>query len=337
MKKAATGLIIGGSLVFAAGACIYAASAMNRRHPMAEDTVYIDTVSGMKIDTSGVDIKITAGDENSVYYHVTEDRTPDIDVKDGVLTVKIKDKNPYNNIVFFSINNNKDIVEITLDSDTLENVKLCSGSGDIEFNDISFGGYVEAGSGEIEISGCRSGNDITLKTGSGDMELVDCKFGKLTKEQKSGEFKAENVEAGNTSLTAGSGDITLKNCTFGDVVKSQGSGEFKAENITAGIMELTAGSGDTTLTDFTARKVIHESSSGELDAETSQYCDFDITAHSGDVSLKVPGDEDSYNFDLKVSSGDINLTRDDEYSRDNSAANTIKTHTSSGNIDINFR
>ena len=195
----------------------------------------------------------------------------------------------------------KNIIEITVAKDELKNISAKTGSGDLELEDLSFEGAVETKSGDISIEDC-SGSSLKLGTGSGDIEMNDCSFDKLN--------------------------------------KKQGSGDAELTDVTSDEMVLTAKSGSTDLRDCKTGSFSHQSSSGDLKVSGSEMDTADIKAKSGDVELKLNNSRSSFDYELKVSSGDIKFggskIGECSYNENNNAGKAFKAETSSGNIELSF-
>ena len=297
MGKAIRNILIGSAVLACMGAGLFGVYAAENDRGTVTDTVSVDSFDKLDIDTSGTDIIIKEGSSNSVSYRVKKKREPVINENDGRLTVKTKALTTHFNFLSWD----KEYIEITLDKDTLENVTLDTGSGDVNIEGISLGGKIKGGSGDLMLSGCRGGRDVVIERGSGDIKLEDCEFGKLSKEQGSGDLAADNVTADTAALKSSSGSTSLSSCNIGTIKHKSGSGDITGKDMT-------------------------------LDST-------DIETSSGEVTLMLSGSESGHDYDLSASSGDIIVGGNkisNNYTEDNGAGNTIRVKTSSGDIGIDF-
>lgn len=158
---------------------------------------------------------------------------------------------------------------------------------------------LDASSGDITVNGVNIEGRIDLSSGS--MQIRDTESKDLELSASSGHINLENADLKELSLDVSSGDINLKSCKI-DKIKGDSS------------------SGEMTFDDIKADKI-------------------DLNSSSGDIVLNIRGDEEDYSFDIDTSSGDIKIgdkKMEDRYESGSNKSKSIKTETSSGDVNISF-
>lgn len=197
-------------------------------------------------------------------------------------------------------------VHATVHAPRTSNVRIRTGSADIdghgEFGDTT----VESGSGDLELDTIRTGD---LKTGSGDIELDRC-HDRLEVKSGSGDVMVDDI-GGVADMVAGSGDLVLGSAG-GDVKAKTGSGDIVVKSC-GGHLDVLAGSGDLLI------KRIHH---GTLAAKTG----------SGDVMVGIAGGTAAL-LDVSTVSGDVTSELDASDAPDDGAPTVeIQIRTGSGDV-----
>ncbi|MBO4901985.1 MAG: DUF4097 family beta strand repeat protein [Lachnospiraceae bacterium] len=264
---------------------------------MQEKTVSLDAFDSIVLDVSSADIMIKTGDSYSLTYRTPEDREPE--VKQSGSEVRIK-QNIDNRLVFtFFSNIEGERFILTVPKDSKE-----------------YQLTVDATSGDIVVDKVAVSGRITLS--SGDVALRDFDGGRLNLQGTSGDLEVDGVNMNTLYVKTSSGDMSVQNGTIGD-------------------LSLAATSGDINLGKVTSDTFTFDLSSGDVDLIDSKISQIRGAVTSGDVDMRLLGNEKDYDYDLSVTSGDIEINgdeKDEHYIRDEGCANKITVSTTSGDIDI---
>ena len=160
-----------------------------------------EKLTDISIDMNAADINIDYGNTFSVDASFPEKYAPDVELRNGKLTVSqkqsIKNMNGFDGFQL-------DIV-IPKDAD-LKTIKLDIAAGDIDINDIKFEKLeLDANAGDIDINNITS-EKINIDANAGDINVMDCTVDKIDL----------NVNAGDVDVTGNYGKIDC-NCDMGDV------------------------------------------------------------------------------------------------------------------------
>jgi DUF4097 and DUF4098 domain-containing protein YvlB len=133
------------------------------------------------------------------------------------------------------------------------------------------------------------------------------------------------------ALESSSGDLKVSGVPAGADLKSS-SGDIEVHNV-GGALTMESSSGDLEAQALTATTVSTHSSSGSVDLDfANQPNSVDAESSSGDVTIRIPPGTDPYKVDTETSSGEkVTNVRSAP-----SATRTIKAHTSSGDVTIEY-
>ncbi len=153
-----------------------------------------------------------------------------------------------------------------------------------------------------------------------------------------------NTYSQNVSAKASSGDIKIENFNVTSLKCRTSSGDIDLKSINVENTTLHTSSGDITCVNFEGN-LDASTSSGDafIDCATLSNSNMDVKSSSGDIEFKLPEDS-QFNFKAKTSSGDITtefpiavlgtMSRKNFEGKIGDSNNTIKTRTSSGDIEI---
>lgn len=176
-----------------------------------------------------------------------------------------------------------------------------------------------ATSGDFTIDGINVSGSI-VRT-SGDLLLHDCDGGDLEVKATSGEMNFTNVNLNSLKTKTSSGDMRLENVTVKSLSVEKTSGLLYGSNVKAEEIYTKATSGDTEMHDLTADRI-------------------DCKVTSGEMILDMAGNADDYDFDLKVTSGDIVINgneKENDFLKETGSDKKIKVDATSGDIGISIR
>jgi DUF4097 and DUF4098 domain-containing protein YvlB len=188
------------------------------------------------------------------------------------------------------------------------NLRIESGSADVEGRGRYGVVHVDSGSGDVELEQIASGE---LRAGSGDVDIQRI-IATVRVKTGSGDVKLGPV-GGSVDVMAGSGDVVLD--SVGEGVKAKtGSGDILLKSA-SGRVDALAGSGDV---------VIRRIDQGEIFAKTG----------SGDVTVGVTRGTAAY-LDIQTVTGDVRSSLDStEQPHDGDATVTINVVSGTGDVDL---
>jgi hypothetical protein len=176
-------------------------------------------------------------------------------------------------------------VDYTVDVPPETDVRITTGSGDIEVRDVDGPVRVRTGSGDVEVRSVRAA--VEVGTGSGDIRI--------------GEVR------GDVDVRVGSGDVRLE-AVLGRVTVRTGSGDLTVDRV-EGTVEFATGSGDVTLTDI-AGDLRGRTGSGDVILRVRQVPTgrtWDLKTGSGDVEVTLP---QTAHFEVDAATGAGRVTVD---------------------------
>ncbi|MDP9317628.1 MAG: DUF4097 domain-containing protein [Actinomycetota bacterium] len=190
------------------------------------------------------------------------------------------------------------------------NLKIDTGSADLEARGRFAQANVNSGSGDIEIEQIASGD---LKAGSGDVDVENV-VASVKVKTGSGDVKLGPI-GGSGDIMAGSGDVVL-DAVEGSLKVKTGSGDvvLKAGGVRVDAM---AGSGDLLIQHVNRGEVLAKTGSGDVTIGVAQgtAAYLDIQTVTGDVTSSLDSTESPLDGDATVAinvisgSGDVVLQR----------------------------
>ena len=284
-----------------------------------KEKVIAESFDGIEIEETDGDVYIGFSDDDKchVVYPDSQDKTYEIGVTNGILTVSTQREG----FTMFSFRTPK--LQILLPEETYASLEAQAGSGDIRIaNGFVFDtAKIETGSGEIE-----SRADVTqsfeAKASSGDVDVAGLNRGTAVISTHSGDILAGAIKNDTLTVTATSGDIELNGIVTGTLRAKAGSGEIKAATVEADDVEITTSSGDIECADMKTgtlttkansgqtdlHRVLvdgllkHDSGSGEIEADATDAGEIEIRVNSGDVELELLSDRF---YEIKTNSGSV--------------------------------
>ncbi len=284
---------------------------------MVEDTISINSVDTIYVNTTSPDVNIILGEKNEVHYILPDYIIPEIKEENGKLSVVTKaDVNFRVNMGYVQ----KMVIDITVDEATLKTLDVKVTSGDVNISDINIKGSITASSGDITINSSIDGEDLDITLTSGACKINDCKFNDVKIGGTSGNLKFYNCENDNMEIKYTSGELYFENCK---------AKTLKTENT----------SGDNNIKDCEFESVSHKTTSGEFKADRLTANDINAHSTSGEIRIELVGDENDYNYSLETTSGDIKVGMakiDGDYERDDGCDKNISANATSGDIVVSF-
>lgn len=182
---------------------------------------------------------------------------------------------------------------------------------------------VDAGSGEVRITGTNGNVDVTNDFGAVTVENID---GRLTIHTRSGQVEAISINAGeeNIELNSGFGKVRLEKARAAAVTMNSNSGTLELSDVRAsGRIELFTDFGDAIFTDGSAEQLSIETKSGRVDlTRITLNQDLTVKDNFGSIELEqVKADS----YDLYTKSGSITI---------DGAAGNVKAHSDFGSVTL---
>lgn len=270
IRKYITTAVLTAAVAIGTTACAFT------QEDVKEDTVPLESVSGLDVDLMSTDITIKLGSENKVYYKVYESLAPTVAQNGEKLSIRSgKGRNTR-----MSSDKKDNYIEVTLDKKELGDIDIEASSGDITVDGFDISGKIKTSSGDIEISNIANGKDIAIEASSGKVELEHCNFKTVNKKTSSGDCKFNDVKADRFVLEAESGDTDISGSEISDIESESSSGNVDI--------------------DLNGKR---------------EDCNFDISVESGGIKINGGRYEDGFtennNADntikIKTTSGDIEI------------------------------
>lgn len=252
---------------------------------MAKAELEAENVDEVRVEGSFVDVYVKSGEK--VYFSGIiegngddDDYRFEADIVGSTLVVKVVSSNKSYNL------KNRRITESRIDITVKDGVKLDidNSSGDINVANLRAAeSKIEASSGDVTLRSIVA--NLEVETSSGDID-IDGLVGDSEIESTSGDQSLYDLK-GDIRTQASSGDITVS--------KFDGSLDIEA---TSGDIQLRGGEGSLEV----------RTTSGEIEGRDILLTgDASFDATSGDVEIDFENDLDDLSFDLRATSGDLEV------------------------------
>lgn len=237
---------------------------------VSADTVSLDEFDTAKLDLTIMDVTVEEGEEAGIHYECSKRQLiPEINVSDGVLTVK--QKQSHNDINF-----GKTVCKMILTVPAgvkLEKFEVGTSTGDVKINDIE-------------------GQELAVFLSTGDLKMENCMFDKAEISGNTGDIKITTCNMTDIKISDNTGDIKLSDCTFGngnegDIIISDNTGDVLVEGIDDLKLyetDLTTDIGDITINGKTYDKK-HYFEDALLSSDSENHRRFTVSTNIGDVNV----------------------------------------------------
>ncbi len=200
-------------------------------------------------------------------------------------------------------------------------LRVRTGSGTVQVENVAGPVRATTGSGDIELSGIAG--DAELTTGSGDVHARDL-GGRIELRTGAGDVRLDRI-GGSLRATTGTGDVTVADAR-GNVSIRTGRGDVRLER-PAGDVRVTTGAGDVTVIGAPGEGAYWEIHTGAgdvlLELPPTANGTLRATTHAGDISSQLPLAEEERGhhrlrgrlgsggarIEIDTGVGDINLRR----------------------------
>ena len=244
-----------------------------------------EAFENISINTSTADIKLIpcAESESRVVCYERDKLTHSVTVKDGTLSVELKDTREWYDHIGIYWEAPK--IDVYIPAGQYIALTVTDSTGDVNIpKDFSFE-KIEVNSDTGEVRNFADASSIKIDTSTGDITLEGVSAGSLKLRTSTGDIWLSTVECeGDVSITVSTGDAYIR--------------ALKCKNL------LSEGStGDITLTDTVAtEKFSIKRSTGEVELERCDAAEIYITTDTGDVEGSLLSDKV---FIVKTDTGDV--------------------------------
>ena len=267
---------------------------------LATASVPVDDFTKIKVNTATVDIRIKQSDNYGVSYHVSEDHIPEVKTSGDKLTVTVPKTSSFFNFRFNSTS--EEYIEITVPyGDDYYDIDIDGSTSDIQIDKINSKCNIGVSTGNIVINSSELDDSSKLHVSTGNISLNNCNAEKLHTE-------------GST------GDHFYTRCTIED-------------------LDIDTSTGDVTFSESTIGEVSIDGSTSDIKSTGTSFKKIDISVSTGDVNLSLPGEENDYDYNISLSTGDLNVdgnTYHKSIKRDKGHDKKIIISGSSSDVNISF-
>lgn len=206
------------------------------------------------------------------------------------------------NFMAFDFDSEDEYIELTVPAnDKKYNVDFRASSGDYTIDKVAVEGLIKLTSGELRLCDFDA-KDLKVEISSGDVYLDKVNLDTLGAKQTSGTCRFKDAKITDLSLEASSGDYVLSNVRTDSISCTMTSGEITMQDVEV----------------------------NRLDGKMT----------SGKFEMNLIGDAKDYDFNINMTSGDLELNGMDlehQYRVENGNEKKIAIKATSGDIELNFR
>ncbi|MDP5277096.1 DUF4097 family beta strand repeat-containing protein [Chengkuizengella axinellae] len=277
-----------------------------------EKTISAEQFNKIEIETTSTDVQIipTVNDEISI-------------IINGEASKKFED------LLKLDVQENGDALEIKLKQKNAFHIGIMINSVDLQVGvpqKLYESFEVEALSGDIEAERLKS-EYLNLSVGSGNIEI-------------------EGLQSSEVELSTTSGDINAKDgIVTSNMIIDALSGDIEAENITTNSLTMEVSSGDIDSINNIVKSSSYETLSGNIVIYNNELKgDIKAKTTSGDIEIDLEQENESFSFDLRAFSGDVDVKKEGNLFEEKSDSKAIgkvgsgeyiiEANTTSGNITL---
>lgn len=267
----------------------------NDSESYTNEIMELEEFDNLTVDVESCDVEIRQGESYQISYKLEKRNIPDIEVKDGRLTVvKKPEKKRIFGGSFIWVSNMFEIQKRAIITITVpEEHNLSELNVDCEFGNIEIDNLV-AKSCEIK---SESGNVTVIGLEAEIGEIVS-EYGNITLTDCSGKRCIVKSESGNGSL---------ENLTFDEMNVEMEYGNIKINNDKIDMLTLKAESGNVVANNLTARQFESTMEYGNTNIDKSIIDKLKLTCESGNVKANLLGNLEDYDLDLYSDVGNIKV------------------------------
>lgn len=297
-----------------------------------EMSVSIDGVENLNLNFKSSEARVIVTDSDEI--KIIEYSKKKLDEKDLFTLENTKESININEgkskFHLFSFNNIA--YDIYIPQKYENNLKIFTGSGDVEFSEEMNLKDVDILliSGDCMISSKIVSEEIIIKSTSGDIKVNSLETKKLDMSSTSGEVVANgDIISENVQLKSVSGDVISGKVESKNVDIETTSGDIKVSEIMMGRVNAKSVSGDIKIEKISGNADL-KTTSGDINVSKFEILgDSNINSTSGDVKI-TPSQNSNCNIDTNTTSGDVGVSNsnigDGEFK--------LKIKTTSGDIKV---
>lgn len=267
----------------------------NDSQSYTNETMELEEFNNLTVDVETCDVEIRQGESYQLSYRLRERNIPDIEVKDGRLTVikKPEKKHGFGGSFIWYSNmfdvSKRAIITITVPEEhNLSELNVDCEFGNIEIDNIvAKSCEIKSESGSVTVIG------LEAETG----EIVS-EYGNITLADCSGKSCTVKGESGNGSF---------ENLTFDEMNVEMEYGNIKINNDKIDMLTLKAESGNVVANNLTAKQFEGTAEYGNMNIDRSVIDQVKLNCESGNVKANLIGSIEDYDLDLYSDVGNIKV------------------------------
>lgn len=228
----------------------------------------------------------------------------------------------------------------TFNTSEIKDLSVKISAGDIKYK------YTNAS--DIKVTAKYANRKITVEKKGKELVVQD-KGKDLTGKASGCEFTIEipgSFVWGDMSMHSSAGDICFEDelRVENEIELTASAGDIKAGNIYADTADIKISAGDLKQVGSLEGEINIKTSAGDIEIKNADVKgNLYIKSSAGNTAIELAGREKDYNYDIKNSLGELNISGMDvsnginsKYKKDNGSVNTITVKSSAGDTDITF-
>lgn len=263
-------------------------------------SILTDTADVVFVPSEGTETVVTCSDREKVFHEVS--------VKDGVLTVEIKDTREwYEYIEIFNLGEPR--ITVAIPEGEYGALKITASTGDVEIpRDFGFASMeITVSTGDVESRASCTG-DVKIQASTGDISLAEASVGALELSASTGDMTLTGVDcAGDLKIGVSTGKSYLTDVTCQNLTSSGSTGDIILKNVIAsGKFLIERSTGDVNLDGCDAAEIVIETSTGDVEGSLLTEKVFIPSTNTGDA--ETPDTKSGGVCRITTDTGDIKIT-----------------------------
>ena len=258
------------------------------------------------VGISDVEFIVATDGKCKVVSYDTERFVHNVVVNNGVLTVSVTKADGWQGIVFGG-NNLKVTLYLPLTQYRVLDVQGSTGDidipGGLTFDDIT----LSLSTGDINCS-AKVNNLLKISASTGDVEVENCSVGALDISLTTGEIELSDVTVqGDISAKVTTGKVDVERVTCSNLTSDGSTGDIVLTRVVAtGKISITRGTGDIRFVSSDGGEVYAKTSTGDIQGTLLTGKNFDATSDTGNI--RVPQSIAGGSCKLITKTGDIKIS-----------------------------
>ena len=265
-----------------------------------EISIVTDTADVVFVPAEGEETVVSCSDREKVFHEVS--------VKDGVLTVEIKDEREwYEHVGIFNFHDPR--ITVSLPAGEYGALKIEASTGDVEIpKDFGFERMdVAVSTGDVKTFASVA-ERVAIKATTGSISLEGLSVGALELSVSTGRVTLTDVEcAGDVEIEVSTGKSILRDVTCKNLISSGNTGDISLKNVIAsGGFSIERSTGDVEFDGCDAAEITIKTDTG--DVEGSFLTEKVFIPHSDTGKVSVPDTKSGGVCRITTDTGDIKIT-----------------------------